>query len=350
MQVLKTKEYLEKLGVCVHIATGGEPDLSGYDLVHLFNLVRPQDILIQTRRARKQGKKIALSTIYAIYTEYDRSVRDGVAGFLSNHFSTSSLEYMKTIARVVKNKEFHEGTWRYLACGHRKSQCEILASIDLLLPNSASEFKRVSHDFPSAHNGVTLIVPNAVDVALFNPGETVVSPEAAKYEGCILCVARIEGIKSQLNLVRAMKGLPWQLLLIGKPAPNHLDYYEKVVKEGGDNVHLLGQIDHELLPQYYKMAKVHALISWMETTGLSSLEAACMGCNLVITEKGDTRDYFGDYAYYCDPESVDSIRAALVRAYEAPVNPLLRRRVLNNFTWEHTARKTLEGYSLVLND
>ncbi len=36
--MLKTKEYLEKLGVKVEISLEISPDLNGYDLVHIFNI------------------------------------------------------------------------------------------------------------------------------------------------------------------------------------------------------------------------------------------------------------------------------------------------------------------------
>jgi len=85
----------------------------------------------------------------------------------------------------------------------------------------------------------------------------------------------------------------------------------------------------------------------METPGLSSLEAGVMGCNLVITDKGDTKDYFGDYAFYCEPDSVESIRTALKKAFETPVNPALRQHILRNYTWEKTAEKTLDGYAQI---
>ncbi len=61
--------------------------------------------------------------------------------------------------------------------------------------------------------------------------------------------------------------------------------------------------------------------SWFETTGLSSLEAAAMGCNIVITRKGDAYEYFGDYAYYCDPESPDSIFKAIEKAASNSILP-----------------------------
>ena len=50
----------------------------------------------------------------------------------------------------------------------------------------------------------------------------------------------------------------------------------------------------------------------METPGLSSLEAAAMGKNIVVTTKGDTYDYFEDYAFYCEPDDIESIKNALM--------------------------------------
>jgi glycosyltransferase involved in cell wall biosynthesis len=86
----------------------------------------------------------------------------------------------------------------------------------------------------------------------------------------------------------------------------------------------------------------------METPGLSSLEAAVMGCNIVVTKKGDTEDYFEDYAYYCEPDDVNSIRNAIDRAFESPFNPKLKDKILEKYTWEKTAAETIKAYQLVI--
>jgi glycosyltransferase involved in cell wall biosynthesis len=87
----------------------------------------------------------------------------------------------------------------------------------------------------------------------------------------------------------------------------------------------------------------------METPGLSSLEAAAMGCNIVATKKGDPYDYFGDYAFYCEPDNIESIKNAIDQAFTAKVNPELKKRVLENYIWEKTAEQTLKGYQMALN-
>jgi glycosyltransferase involved in cell wall biosynthesis len=257
------------------------------------------------------------------------------------------VEYLKIAARAVRNRELHRGTGTLLVHGYRALQERILEMSDILLPNSCSEMQRVSKDFPAAGDKRFIVVPNAVDARLFSDEASILTPDMEQYRDSVLCVARIEELKNQLNLVRAMRNLPMQLVLIGKPAPNHGDYSARIRAEAGLNTHILGEMEQSRLPQFYRAARVHVLASWMETTGLSSLEAGAMGCGLVITDKGDTREYFGDFAQYCDPDSVESIRVAVLRAYEAPP-PGLRSHILNNFTWEKCAEKTVEGYQQIL--
>lgn len=348
VQLTKTAEYLRQLGVEVDFSTKLEPDLSGYDVVHLFNLIRPQEVFVQARNAKRQGKPVVLSTIYVDYSEYERNARGGLGGWLARQLSPFTMEWVKVVARALVNGEINKGSIYTITHGYLQVCRKIIGMTDVFLPNSNSEMQRVYGDFESAKTKPFVVVPNAVDVSVFDEKNVVVGDAAKKFEGCVLCVARIEGVKCQLALVQAMRDLPYQLVLIGKSAPNHLAYFESVKREAGALVHFVGQVSHEELAQYYKVAKVHVLISWMETTGLSSLEAGAMGCNLVITNKGDTRDYFGDDAVYCEPDSIESIREAIIRAYKSPVNRNFILRIREHYNWSKTAEKTLDGYRIAL--
>lgn len=348
IQLERTARYLRLKGVDVEIDVARNEDVRTFDLVHLFNLTRPQDLFVLAKRAKAAAKPVVLSTIYVDYSEYEREARGGLLGQVNKVLSPWQVERLKTAARAVVGGEWSVGSARVALQGYRSMCNQVLGMTDLLLPNSESELTRICRDFPSAAGRPYVVVPNAVDTAVFDRDATEVSGESRKFAGCVLSVGRIEGRKCQLQLVRAMKELPYQLLLIGKPAPNHRSYYEAVKRESGGKAHILGHVDHEELPKYYKAARVHALVSWMETTGLSSLEAGAMGCNLVITAKGDTREYFGDDAFYCEPDSVASIRDAILRAYAAPPSDQLRRRITSQFNWSVTAEKTLQGYELAL--
>lgn len=348
VQLMKTAESLRKLGVVVDISTDLEPALDGYDIVHLFNLMRPQEVYVQARNAKRQGRRVALSTIYGLYTEYERKARPGLAGLVSRHASPWQVERLKVVARAITNREISRGSLLVAGLGYKRLCGRVTELADVFLPNSGSEMSRVHDDFSASRGKPFVVVPNAVDEVIFDPQRVVVPDSIKRFEGCVLSAARIEGRKCQLELVRAVKDLDVDLVLIGKPAPNHMAYYEAIKREANDRVHFVGQVGHDVLAQYYAAAKVHALVSWMETPGLSSLEAGAMGCNLVITEKGDTRDYFGNDAFYCDPESVASIRDAVVAALKAPLNPGLQARIRSEYTWSKAAEMTLAGYKLAL--
>lgn len=347
-QILKTKEYLQKLGIDVDISLELTPDLSQYDVVHVFNLMRPQDIYLQVMNAKKQNKKVALSTIYGPYTEYEKKARGGILQFLNQFLSITQIEYLKVIVRAILNREFSKGTFYYLINGHKRLQRKIINQVDVFLPNSHSEMHRVIDDFKlKRHEYIS--VPNAVDTNKFNYENTPIVPELEKYRDCVLCVARVEGRKNQLNIVRVARDLPYKFVFIGKAGTNSTKYMEQCLQECTGNCEFLGQIDHEMLPQYYKLSKVHVLASWMETPGLSSLEAGIMRSNIVITKKGDTEDYFEDKAFYCEPDDIESIKKAIIKAYETPYIEKLGEIILRQYKWEDTARKTLDAYQLILN-
>lgn len=347
IQMLKTKEFLEKKGVQVDISLEFEPNLDNYDFVHLFNLMDPEDIYLQMLNAKKQNKKIVLSTIYGLYYEFERKARGGFFQVLANVLTPNQINYIKIFVKHYKEKRMHKGVYKMLLKGNYRLTKEIADNTDVFLPNSVSEMKRVAREY-KLKDYKFVSVPNAVDKSVFfDDSETAGENPFEKFRGCIVCAARIEGRKSTLNLVRAVKNTDYKLVLVGKASANQAKYVEQVKKEAGDNVFFLGSIPHDELKHLYKVAKVHALVSWMETPGLSSLEAAAMGCNIVVTKKGDTEDYFEDYAFYCEPDDVASIKKAIDEAYNAPVNPKLKQKILENYTWEKTAEETIKGYNLL---
>lgn len=187
------------------------------------------------------------------------------------------------------------------------------------------------------------VVPNGIDPLLFNPDKTM-----AKSEKLVICAARIEGIKNQLNLIKALNDTEFTLLLIGSPAANQNNYYEQCKKIASKNIQFISHLSQEELLTWYKKAKVHVLPSWFETCGLSSLEAAAMGCNIVITDKGYTRDYFGNNAFYCDPANASSILNAVRKASQSEWKPELQEKIFLDYTWQRTAAITLDVYKKVL--
>ena len=338
IQILKTAEYLRRLGVGVDIRLADQRiDYSGYRLLHFFNITRPADILKHIKASRKP---YVVSPIFVDYAESDVHTRKGPARLLSMVFSGDRIEYMKTFARWLFHGEKIVSP-RFIWFGQGGSVRRIIGGAALLLPNSDSEFRRLNHRYrtPVSYR----VIPNAIDPELFGPFAGL----PVREDDLVLCAGRIEGIKNQLNLIRALNGSSFRLILAGKPAVNQRAYYEECRRAAGPGVTFIGAVSQEQLRIFYSRARVHVLPSWFETTGLASLEAAAMGCGIVITDKGDTREYFGDQAFYCDPGSPSSILKAVELAATAGSREPLRNTIFSRYTWMETAKKTLEAYGEV---
>jgi glycosyltransferase involved in cell wall biosynthesis len=332
MQILETAKSLRALGLAVDVKLTNELiDYTQYDLLHFFNIIRPDDIL---PHVKKSQLPYVISPIFVDYGEYEKNNRKGILRIVNKFINADQIEYLKAIVRALKGQEKIKSFY-YLFNGQRKSVQLLLKNCSNLLPNSNSEYNRLVTKYGINKPYVT--VPNGIDTNKF-------AATVEQTRDTILCVARIEPLKNQLNVIRAINSTDYKLIIIGKPSLNSSGYYEQCKKEAGANVTFIQHLPQEQLSKYYQSAKVHVLASWFETTGLSSLEAGYMGCNLVITKKGDTTDYFKDNAFYCDPSSVSSIKEAIDQAFNTKSNIKLKEEIERSFTWQQAAKKTLEGY------
>lgn len=338
-QIDETAGELRALGVGVDIFTADQTvPYRDYDLLHFFNAIRPADIIAHVKRS---GLPFVVSTIFVEYGGVNESGRGGLVGALKRALPEGAFEWVKTVARAIRNGERIVSP-QYLWLGHDRSIRWVARRAAYLLPNSESEYRRFVARYPVAtpHR----VVPNGINLRLTGREY----PVDERYVGAVVSMGRIESRKNQLRLIRALNGAAVPLYIHGSASPNNRDYFDACVAEAGPNVHVEGHLGELELYTAYANAKVHVLPSYFETTGLSSLEAAVMGCNVVVSPGGDTRDYFGDDAWYCDPDDVDSIRGAVDAALAAPFRSELRERILANYTWPKAAEATLAAYREVL--
>jgi glycosyltransferase involved in cell wall biosynthesis len=338
VQIEQTARHLIDMGVEVDILRSiDEIPYEKYDILHFFGIPRPDDMIYHSRLSKMP---FVVSTIYCTYGDYYKYNQKGKGAFFSR-LSSDSMEYFKSIARWIVGKD-HRPSIYYLLNGQRKSVIEVLKTANFILPNSRSELERLKNSY--THEVKDIIVTNGINVEKFP-----YNPAIKKDDKMVLCVGRIENRKNQLNLIKALNNTDYKLILIGAPSANNQPKYHQECRAiAGPNVTFLGKVSHDEMVKYYQMAKVHVLASWFETTGLSSLEAAIMRCNLVITDRGDTIEYFGTDAFYCDPENTESIKAAVEQASQAPFNELLAEKIITSHTWKKAAEQTLEAYKLLV--
>lgn len=337
-QIVQTARFLKEMGIGVELfLTTDKIDYSKYDLLHVFNITRPADILYHIS---KTTRPFVISTILVDYTEFDKHYRKGIPGKILRLFPPHAYEYVKTIARWIFGKDSLRSK-SYLWKGQQKSIKEILEKATLLLPNSEAEYQKIEETYKIKKNYA--VVYNGIDQQLFSARNGI-----KKNSRLILSAARIEGRKNQLNLIKAINDTAYTLLLTGLPAPNQKRYYDECKKAASQNIIFCGRVPVDTLIGYYSKAKVHVLPSWHETCGLSTLEAAAMGCNIVITDKGFTREYFGDDAFYCDPGNPDSIFKAVEAAAQSESPKQLQQKILHQYTWQRAATETLNAYKKII--
>jgi glycosyltransferase involved in cell wall biosynthesis len=226
--------------------------------------------------------------------------------------------------------------------GHLRSIKKVIENAHMLLPNSNSEYERLKRD--TGTETKYEVIPNGIDLKIFGK-----LPKVERQDK-VLCVAQVYGMKNQHKLIEACNQLDLPLDIIGKTPPNHVKYLDHCKVIAGNKTKFYDFMPQEELLSFYAGSKVHALPSWFETTGLSSLEAGVMGCNLVVGAGGDTKEYFSDYADYCTADDLNSIIIAVENAMKRSQNIGLRDLILSEYTWRKAAEKTKKAYENVLDE
>jgi glycosyltransferase involved in cell wall biosynthesis len=182
------------------------------------------------------------------------------------------------------------------------------------------------------------IVPLGVD----RDGENVEADLFCKEYGVkdfVLCVADHSTLNNQLMLLIALEQERMPVVLIDDGISREPEYAAlcRAVRREGPTI-VVSSPSRELLYSAYRAAKVFCLPAWSYITCLSTIEAARCGCAVVASRWGAAIDYFGDACDYCDPDSPESVRSAVLRSIEHGPNPELQQRAAN-FTWENTAER-----------
>jgi len=332
IQVYKTGEAIQKEGITLDYSSNPRADLSGYDLVHIFNSPRFEETKSFFDNAKKYNLPIAFSTIFwskdelAVGIAKNRSVE-----FVYRNFGVEVAKKYRKIAKKIQTNFKREKSFAI--------EKYLLQRADILLPNSKGEMTEIEKTFKIKND--FCVVRNAVDTSLF---EKVPYKNRNNY---VLSVGRVERRKNTLKLIQACRELGLELVLVGG-----YDENDEYATDCLDKVRAYGQtyianVEQKELIKYYYQAKVHAIVSWYETPGLASLEAACGGCNIVTTDRGSTKEYFGSLAVYCDPFSQESIEKALEKAMKAPIKEELRNKIIKNYNWRGAALDTIKGYNRI---
>ncbi len=174
----------------------------------------------------------------------------------------------------------------------------------------------------------------------------------------LLTVGTIEPRKNVTTLLRAYDLLcerrlvDWDLHIVGRRVGHTPGFEELLARPRPGVVRVTTYVPDDDLVALVQGAGCFAFISRAEGFGLPVLEAFAAGCPVVAANATSLPEVAGDAALLVDPTDPEAVADALLRlASDAALAEELRRRGrarAAEFTWERTARETLDVYRRAL--
>jgi len=296
-QILNTKRYLQKLGVCIeNFDIWTTVDHNKYDLLHIFSVCNSSEFYV------------------------DWAIRN-------------KIPYV--VSPILWPNEFYTDDE-----AHRLRH--IFNNATFILPNSNAEKDRIIDILRISDKGQFVTILNGIESGKFlsiNRNLDLIKLNT------VLSIANIDRRKNHLLLANACKKTNKKLVLAGRI--RDVDYFEEIFRKFSDHVIYVGpvangSIEHLLL---LEQSGLFALPSLCETPGIAALEAAASGIPVILTEVGAGKEYFGSHAKFCNPNSIDSIIEAIDEVDRTGY--LLSdqsRKTIACYTWEVAASQTYDVY------
>ena len=289
-----TMRFLRERGHDVCLSFDSDLDLSGFDVVHLFNLTRPIETFAQAENARRQSKPMVLSSVY-----WD----------LASAVPWHAHPFPRNWYHLIRPRG--PRSW-----AQRGMQKMILQQAEFVFPNSEAEKTHLLDRFHGLSSERLRVVKNGVAP---QPTDSITTTPTSEYRGTFVCAGAIGPRKNQLNLVRAFSRLPDErLCVIGQTAAGCAAYDRAVRRAAGANISFHRTMPHAEMGAVLREARALVQPSYIETPGLSAMEAAAAGTPIVVADVAPVREYFGALGHTCDPASPSSIAAACRAAIEGP--------------------------------
>jgi glycosyltransferase involved in cell wall biosynthesis len=306
------KKYLDWIA-SRHLATGR------YDLFHSWS----GDCLRSLKVARQRG----IPSIVEIPTWH----RDGGKEKVVRPKTAEATEHGSRVQRW-KN--------RLLLQRKRFIQEYELADLLLVLSEKAAKTFRV-RGFPEEK---LFYLPRGVDVERFKPGT---GPEKfrAVFAGALI---KRKGIQHLLEAWHRLNLANAELWLVGFVHDEAKPFLKQFWR---DNIRVVGFVrDPE---NYLKQGTIHVFPSQWEGSAKVTYEAAACGLPQITTREAGDVVRNGIEGIIVKPGDVNAIATALEHLYRHPeivqeMGTAARRRVVENFTWDHFRTRLLNAYETAM--
>jgi len=323
MKVGRTVEALKRRGVEARLIDPTQERLTDYDLVHLFAPYNGNHRIVE--QAKSDGLPVVISTI------------------LNPPFSRWEGIRARFISRVVGRLTRWDLTTNY------QQMVTALELADHLVVLGGIE-RRMLIDGYLVPAGKISIVHNGIGEEFFRSRPEAFIERWPMPRPFVLHTGLIGDVKNQLGLVRALKGVDIDIVLIGYAGQSVRPYLDACLAEGAGRVHYLGELPHgSMIAAAYAACAVVAIPSRHEGMPNSILEALASDKPVVLTDN-HTMDFElpKDVACEVGPDDHAEIRRAVTNFLSHPPAPLRARSVVASMSWDAVATQLNAIYARVL--
>jgi glycosyltransferase involved in cell wall biosynthesis len=235
-------------------------------------------------------------------------------------------------------------------------QTQVARRLQRIITVSENSFKDIVHDH-KVDPARMAVVPVGVDIELFKP-----LPDVAVVPGRLVTTASadvaMKGLKFLLEAVAKLRTErdDVHLVVIGKRKPGGAS--DATIKRLGleDHVEFVTGVEEQRIIELYSEAEMAVVPSLYEGFSLPAIEAMACGTPLVGTTGGAVPEVIGkdgDTAMVVPPGDSEALAAKIRWALEQPdlrgtIGARGRQRIIDRWSWKHTAVKTVEQYRIRL--
>jgi len=259
------------------------------------------------------------------------------------------IEHSRTLMEQIGKRRWYAFT---------KMQTRVAKRMLRVMTVSQNSFNDIVADH-KVNPDKMVVVPVGVDPELFKP-----VPGVERIPGMIVTTASADvPLKGLRYLLDALAKLRTErpeahLVVIGKPKEGG-EAMASIERQGlTDHVTWISGVPDERIVELYSQCEVACVPSLYEGFSLPAIEAMSSGACLVATNGGALPEVVGndgETALVVETKSADALAAAIGKAMDDPelrarIGAAGRERVINHWSWRHTAEKTVEQYRILLDD
>ncbi|MCG8374152.1 MAG: glycosyltransferase, partial [Balneolales bacterium] len=271
-QAFQTAEALKNNGIEVEFISPWQKSID-VDLVHVF--AAGIETLGIISRCKELGIKVVLSPVL---------------------FSNRTARVIANVLRIEKLMG-KIGSGVRSEFGIKAEACKL---VDRILPNTSDEASLIQKGFGIPDSKIQL-VPNGVETRFLDAKPTLFWSQYEELKDFILFAGQAGAErKNVIKLLEAAPSIERSIVIIGSFYENEYGHKCKKLANQTSNVTLIDPLPHnsEILASAYAACHTFVLPSYFETPGIAALEAALAGANIVISERGVTKDYFSGFARF----------------------------------------------------